>query len=127
MAAICSNRRHSRRVDLPTTRSGERPNDAQSLYSWPKVETIMNKKSLAQDAFSLRGKTLAISTRIRPLDTPAILSDCFLETRAGRLFLVGMGQPSRQGAKEWTAGVRQAIAWDAVEEYLVFQSPQDYY
>lgn len=75
----------------------------------------------------LRGKTVAVFTRYRPGLPQVVLSDCLLETRGDRLFLVGIGVPAQQGAPEWTDGVRRSIAWDAVEEYLLFDSPDAYY
>jgi hypothetical protein len=50
-----------------------------------------------------------------------------LETRGGRLFLVGTGVPAQRSVQEWTDGVRRAVAWDAVDEYFLFESPDDYY
>ena len=50
-----------------------------------------------------------------------------LETRGERMFLVGTSIPGQKSVKEWTDGVRRAIAWSAVEEYLLFDSPEDYY
>jgi hypothetical protein len=75
----------------------------------------------------LRGKTLAVYTRYRADQGPIVLADCLLETRGERLFLVGSGISARLGAKEWTDGVRRSIAWDAVEEYMIFESNEDYY
>ena len=74
----------------------------------------------------LRGKTVAVYSRGRP-ETPVILSDCLMETRGERLFIVGVGIAGQRKAKEWTDGVRRSVAWDAVEEYLLFESPEDYY
>ena len=76
---------------------------------------------------SLRGKTVAVQVRNRSMPYPVVLSDCILETRGGRMFLVGTGVPAQTTVKEWTDGARRAIAWDAVDEYLLFQSPDDYY
>jgi hypothetical protein len=81
----------------------------------------------ANEPLSLRGKTIAIHLRERPILPPVVLSDCSLETRGGRIFLVGVSLPVHQGGKEWSDGVRRAVAWDAVDEYLLFQSPEDFY
>lgn len=75
----------------------------------------------------LRGKTVAVFTRYRQGQSQIVLSDCMLETRGDRLFIVGNGMPAQAGASEWTDGVRRCVAWDAVEEYLMFDSPDDYY
>jgi hypothetical protein len=87
----------------------------------------MNHAHATHETPSLRGKTVAVHVRNRPTDCPVVLSECMLETRGGRMFLVGTSVSARPGAKEWTDGVRRAIAWDAVDEYLLFQSPDDYY
>jgi hypothetical protein len=81
----------------------------------------------ANETPSLRGKTVAIHLRDRPIMPPVVLSDCSLETRGGRIFLVGMSLPVQRDGKEWSDGVRRAVAWDAVDEYLLFQSPDDFY
>src|SRR5439155_4606617 len=75
---------------------------------------------------SLRGKTVAVYTRNRS-DSPAVLRECLLETRGGRLFLVGTSIPAQRAVQEWTDGVRRAIAWDAVDEYFLFDSPEEFY
>ena len=75
---------------------------------------------------SLRGKTVAVYTRSRPTG-PAVLSECMLETRGDRLFLVGTSIRTQRSAPEWTDGVRRAIAWDVVDEYFLFDSPEAYY
>ena len=75
---------------------------------------------------SLRTKTVAVLTRTRT-GYPAVLRDCFLETRGNRLFLVGTSITAQKGQPEWTDGVRRAIAWDAIDEYFLFDSPDDYY
>jgi hypothetical protein len=82
--------------------------------------------SQANGCPSLRGKTVAVYTRNRS-SKPVILSECFFESRENRLFLVGTEVPADQASLEWTDGVRHAVAWDAVDEYLVFASPDDYY
>ena len=76
---------------------------------------------------SLRGKTVAVCVRNRQGGLPVILTDCYLETRGGRIFLIGTSQPAKDSVSEWADGVRRAIAWDAVEEYFLFDSPEDYY
>lgn len=76
---------------------------------------------------SLRGKTVVVQVRNREGSPPVILSDSFLETRGDRLFLVGASQPLRRAAGEWCDGVRRAIGWDAVEEYFLFDSLDEFY
>jgi hypothetical protein len=83
--------------------------------------------SPSSTAPSLRGKTVAVQARSRAGAGPIVLSDCFLETRGDRLFLVGTSQPAQRSVSEWSDGVRRAIAWDAVEEYFLFDALEDYY
>jgi hypothetical protein len=75
----------------------------------------------------LTGKTLVVKTLSRPLAIPLILGGCSFETQAGRLFLSGTNVPCAPGSYNWTDGVRQLVAWDAVEEYMVFESVEDYH
>jgi hypothetical protein len=79
------------------------------------------------EPLSLRGKTVALHLSNRPVLPPVVLTDCILETRGGRIFVVGTSLPVHKGDKEWTDGVRRAVAWDAVDEYLTFDAPEDYY
>src|SRR5438046_9523706 len=76
---------------------------------------------------SLRGKAVVVQVRNRASAAPLVLSDCFLEARGNRLFLVGTSQPAQRSRSEWSDGVRRAIAWDAVEEYFLFDTLEDYY
>jgi hypothetical protein len=82
---------------------------------------------MSEAALSLRGKTVAVHMRSRAGGPPIVLKDCMLETRGSRLFLVGTSVPVQPAVTEWTDGVRRAIAWDAVDDYLLFDSPDDYY
>ena len=82
---------------------------------------------MSEAALSLRGKTIAVHLRSRAGGPPIVLKECMLETRGGRLFLVGISVPAQPAVTEWTDGVRRAIAWDAVDDYLLFDSPDDYY
>jgi hypothetical protein len=79
------------------------------------------------ETLSLRGKTVAVHMRDRAGAAPIVLKECMLETRAGRHFLVGVSVPAQASVSEWTDGVRRAVAWDAVDDYLLFDSPDDYY
>jgi hypothetical protein len=87
----------------------------------------MAKPDGTNETPKLRGKTVAVFTRYRPGQSQIVLSDCMLETRGERLFIVGTGMAAQASAPEWTDGVRRSVAWDAVEEYLMFDSPDDYY
>ena len=48
------------------------------------------------------------------------------ELQAGRMFLVGTSPPG-VSKKDWLAGLEQSLAWDRVEEYVVFDSTHDYF
>jgi hypothetical protein len=65
---------------------------------------------------------MVIWTRGRSMAIPAIMTNCRFERREGRLFVVGVNQPCRANLHEWTNGTTRSIAWDAVDEYVVFDS-----
>jgi hypothetical protein len=47
------------------------------------------------------------------------------EMQAGRLFLIGAvvaGSPEN----EWCEGLENAVAWESITDYMVFDSPKDY-
>ena len=75
----------------------------------------------------LAGKTVVVQTRNRPLSYPAVLGECRFESQGGRVFLVGIRQPCSRHWPSWTDGIRCCIAWDCIEEYLVFESLSDYH
>jgi hypothetical protein len=87
----------------------------------------MNSASSAKGAPPLRGKTIVVYLRDHSPEYPVVLSDCMLEQRAGRVFLVGASQPVQTGAADWTNGIRRAVAWDAVDQYLLFDSASEYH
>jgi hypothetical protein len=75
----------------------------------------------------IKGKTVAACVRNRPANAPVVLGECGFEVREGRLFLVGTSLAAQRSTEAWTDGVRRAVAWDAIDEYLLFDSPDDYY
>jgi hypothetical protein len=75
----------------------------------------------------LTGKTLVVQTAGRPIQMPLILGGCSFETQGGRLFLSGTSVPHAPGTYCLTDGVRRLVAWDAVEEYMVFDSVEHYH
>jgi hypothetical protein len=75
----------------------------------------------------LRGKTLVVWTRSRGSPYPAIIRDCSFAMQAGRLFLTGTKIPSQKTFRDWADGMRLFIGWDAIEEYLAFDTPEAYY
>ena len=68
------------------------------------------------------GGLVVLSTRGRTMGVPAIMTDCRFERLEGRLFLVGVNQPCRANQFEWTNGTTRRVAWDVVDEYVVFDS-----
>ncbi len=73
------------------------------------------------------GATLVVQTRGRSLANPIVLGDFHFETQGSRLFLVGVRQPCSRHQPCWTDVARCCIAWDAVEEYMIFDSLTDYH
>src|SRR5689334_179744 len=47
------------------------------------------------------------------------------ETQGGRLFLIGT-VPRGASTNDWCGGIRSAVAWEAVTDYLVFDSAEQY-
>jgi hypothetical protein len=47
-----------------------------------------------------------------------------LKTFGNRLFIVG--RVPDIGTDEWDSNLQTAVAWDAVQSYLIFDSKQDY-
>src|SRR4051812_37775878 len=72
-----------------------------------------------------QGKTVVVYVHSRP-GVPTALHECRFDVQGGRLFLSGVAVSGPQTLKEWTEGLRRSIAWDAVEEYLVFDSTEAY-
>ena len=62
----------------------------------------------------------------RPDDHNVVLQDASLELQAGRMFIVGVFANGTT-ANDWAAGVRTAVAWDSVEQYLLFDTIEDYF
>jgi hypothetical protein len=76
---------------------------------------------------NLEGKTLVVLVRGRPITVPVVLGGCSLQTQGGRLFLTGTTEPCYPNLYNWTDGVRRFIAWDSVEEYMIFDSTAAYH
>jgi hypothetical protein len=71
------------------------------------------------------GKTVVLYTRRRMWGDSVLLTDCAFELQGGRLFLLGTTQEDGH-SRAWSVGLRRAIAWDRVEEYLVLDSLEQY-
>ena len=68
-----------------------------------------------------KGKTVSFSTAESTL---AIVEPTF-ETQGGRLFVVGT-IPAKASTNDWAEGRLSAVAWDAVTDYIVFDSVDQY-
>ena len=62
----------------------------------------------------------------RPDDHNVVLQNASLENQADRMFIVGVFAEGAT-ANDWATGVRTAVAWDSVEQYLVFDTIENYF
>jgi hypothetical protein len=69
------------------------------------------------------GKLLSIHASCE--DCPCLVGDAHFEMLAGRLFLVGI-VPAGGSTGDWVAGLRCTFAWDNVQDYIIFDSAEDY-
>ena len=58
-------------------------------------------------------------------DTGQLIFDPSFEEQGGRLFLIGT-VPKEASRDNWMEGLACAIAWDAVQDYVIFASMDDY-
>ena len=79
----------------------------------------MKKSSLPDFTNKLVSVGLYGEDEGRPLDRPR------WEMQGGRLFLVGT-TPRGGSTRDWCEGIVNAVAWDQVTDYLVFDSAEDY-
>ena len=81
---------------------------------------------MSEHAFpDLRNKALAVYLRNRSAEYANIIEYPEFEMQGGRVFLVGtVANCVPYGT--WNAGARTAIAWDEVEQYIVFDSVEEY-
>jgi hypothetical protein len=86
----------------------------------------MNDNVSCSNTPPIEGKVLVMYVRGRPVANPLVLHQCDFEVQGGRLFLAGVNLTGPQSFKEWTEGLRRRIAWDTVEEYLIFDSSEAY-
>jgi len=66
-----------------------------------------------------------VSVSIAGEDDGRCLEHPHWETQGGRLFLVGT-VPGGASSNNWCGGIPSAVAWDAVTDYLVFDSAKHY-
>jgi hypothetical protein len=74
----------------------------------------------------LRGKTVLVYLKHRPLDDYVVLQQIGFEIQAERFFMLGRVAEGTT-TNDWAAGIFTAIAWDSVEQYMVFDSLEDYF
>ncbi len=73
----------------------------------------------------LSGRIVVLYLHGRRDPDGSVLQDASFQRQGGRLFLVGK-IPEGVSANDWVQGIESAVAWDRVEEYLVFGSLEDY-
>jgi len=71
-------------------------------------------------------KVILIYLSGRPDEHNAVLQNAHFENQGGRIFVVGEFAEGTT-ANDWASGISTAIAWDQVEQYLVFESLEDYF
>jgi hypothetical protein len=72
------------------------------------------------------GKIVLIYLANRSDDYNVVMQHATLENQAGKIFIVGEFAEGTT-ASDWAAGIRTAVSWENVEQYLVFDSIEDYY
>jgi hypothetical protein len=77
------------------------------------------KKYLPQ----LAGKVLSVLCTGE--DTGQLIYDPCFQEQGGRLFMVGT-VPKEASRDNWMEGLPCAIAWDTVQDYVIFASMDDY-
>ena len=68
----------------------------------------------------------AISVALIGEETSRILVNPRFEMQGGRVFLIGTSPPGAS-KRDWLAGLEESLAWDQVQEYVVFDSAEDYF
>jgi hypothetical protein len=71
----------------------------------------------------LAGKVLSVVCAGE--DTGQLIADPSFEEQGGRLFLIGT-VPKNASRDNWMEGLSCAIAWDTVQDYVIFASMDDY-
>ena len=72
------------------------------------------------------GKIILLYLSDRPDEHNVVLQNAVLQDLGGKVFIVGEFAESTS-ANDWAAGIRTAVAWDRVEQYLVFDSIEEYF
>jgi hypothetical protein len=74
----------------------------------------------------LQGKVVLVYSRARSATEAAALSECVFKRFGERLFLVGTAVSIPRSGTDWTEGLRHWIAWDAIAEFVVFESMDEF-
>lgn len=74
---------------------------------------------------NLSGKVVVLYLANRNYEHVVVMEDPIYELQGERLFLCG-SIPEGVSPNDWATGIRSSVAWDHVEEYLVFESLEDY-
>jgi len=72
------------------------------------------------------GKTLLLFVINRSPDDAIVLQNARMDAIGDRQFVVGEFAEGTT-ANDWAVGVVTAVAWDCVEQYMVFDSLEDYF
>jgi hypothetical protein len=72
------------------------------------------------------GKIVLIYLAHRSDDYNVVLQNAELQNQAGKIFIVGEFADGTT-SNDWAAGIRTAVSWENVEQYLVFDTLEDYY
>jgi hypothetical protein len=72
---------------------------------------------------SFAGKVLSVLCQYE--DTSQLIADPKFDIQGDRLFLVGT-VPKKSSQDNWMEGLPCAIAWATVQDYVIFDSIEDY-
>lgn len=70
------------------------------------------------------GKTLSVI--LIGDETSHVIVNPRFEMQGGRLFLIGTSPPGAS-IRDWLAELEECLAWDRVQEYVVFSSAEEYF
>ena len=84
---------------------------------------VPNQKAKLRQLPDFTSKVLSLS--LRGEEWARVLVHPRWEAQGGRLFLVGKVPPGGS-TNDWLAGVTDSVAWDQVNAYLIFESPDHY-
>lgn len=73
------------------------------------------------DGLSFDGKVVSFGTANENL----AIKDIKFEYQNGKLFVIGV-VPANATTNDWAKGIRCAIAWDSITEYMIFDSEEQY-